>query len=468
VKTPASGDAYLSSDDIAQSAAADQHELSRGETIGARQVATSSVLLLVENIVRLLAVAAVSFWIARQLGPGQFGILNFASALIAILLSIATMGLDTPVILRLTQTQQPGAVIGAVLALRAIAGLLIFVFAVLLAFLLKHDDPVALSVTLIVSLSILLSTFSVFDYWFKAKTLASRPAIARIAGTLLAAGAKVAFLLLGFGVVALAWTVSLEASVTSIGLLLAYLSVTRGPGIDRWSINRQLIIALARESWPYMLSAAAVVAYMKIDVVMLGYLSTNTETGIYGLAQKLSEVLYMVPVVVIESAYPALAKRFLDSDHLLDSQHGQMLFDLAVGGALIATTVALLLAGPAIEMMFGAGYGRSEQIFYLHAWSCVAIAMNTARHRWLAAVGLQRYAPTVTVAGLVINVAMNLILIPGMGAMGAAIATVTSYFLSGYFSSFWFAPLRDIGRMQTRALWPWGRLYAGLRVWRAK
>jgi O-antigen/teichoic acid export membrane protein len=433
-------------------------------TVGARQIASSSILLLVENIVRLAAVAAVSFWIARHLGPGQFGILNFASALAAIFLAVATMGLDTPVILSLTQTQQPAAVMGAVLILRAGASLIVFALAVAVAFLLKHDDPVALSVTLIVSLSIMLSTFGVFDYWFKAKTLPARPAIVRISGTLLAASAKVACLLLGFGVVALAWTVALEALVTSIGMMLVYLNVTRELGIPRWSVNRQIIITLARESWPYMLSAAAVVAYMKIDVVMLGYLSSNAETGIYSLAQKLSEVLYMVPVVLVDSAFPLLARRFLDSN-VADNKHGQMLFDLAVGGSLVATLIAILLARPVINSVFGSGYESSINIFYLHAFSCIAIAMNTARHRWVAAVGLQRFVPMVTMIGLLVNVLMNLVLIPNFGAMGAAIATVVSYFLSGYMSSFFIPQLRSIGLMQTNALWPWARLYRSTRTW---
>ncbi|MDD5332957.1 MAG: flippase [Rhodoferax sp.] len=424
--------------------------------VGAREVASSSVVLLAENLVRLTAVAAVSFWIARQLGPEQFGILNAASALVAILMTVATMGLDTPVILRLTQTQQAGEVLGAALVLRTVFGLMVFALAVVLAYVLENDDPVALSVTLVVSLSILLSPVNIFDYWFKAKTLPVRPAAARITGTLLAAIAKVACLLLGFGVMALAWTVSLEALVTSIGLVLAYLSVSP---VHRRAVDRQLIVALVRESWPYLLSTTAIIIYMKIDVVMLGYLSTNIETGIYSLAQKLSEVIYMVPVVLVDSAYPVLARRFLDANQTTDSQHGQMLFDLAVGGSLVVTLLALILAGPVINAVFGAGYERSVNIFYIHAWSCVAIAMNTARHRWLAAVGLQRYAPTVTVIGLVINVMMNLVLIPFFGAIGAAIATVISYFLSGYFSSFLFPALREIGQMQTRALWPWARLY---------
>lgn len=427
--------------------------------IGARQVATSSIVLLIENMVRLTAVAAVSFWIARQLGPEQFGILNAASALVAILMTVATMGLDTPVILRLTQTQQAGDVLIATLALRTISGLMVFALAVVLAYVLENDDPVALSVTLVVSLSILLSPVNIFDYWFKAKTLPVRPAAARITGTLLAATAKVACLLFGFGVMALAWTVSLEALLTGIGLVLAYLSMSPGAGVHRRAVDHQLIVALMRESWPYLLSTSAIIIYMKIDVVMLGYLSTNIETGVYSLAQKLSEVIYMVPVVLVDSAYPVLARRFLDANQTTDSQHGQMLFDLAVGGSLVVTLLALILAGPVINAVFGVGYERSVSIFYIHAWSCVAIAMNTARHRWLAAVGLQRYAPTVTVIGLVINVMMNLVLIPLFGAVGAAIATVISYFLSGYFSSFLFPALREIGQMQTRALWPWARLY---------
>lgn len=430
--------------------------------VGMRQVATSSVVLLAENIVRLTAVAAVSFWIARQLGPEQFGILNAASALLAILMAVATMGLDTPVILRLTQTQMAIDVLSATLVLRTISGLLVFALAVVLAYILEDDDPVALSVTLVVSLSVLLSPVGVFDYWFKAKTSPTRPALARVAGTLLAAAAKVACLLLGFGVMALAWTVSFEALVTGIGLVLAYLSMSPRVGVHRWSVDRQLIFTLARESWPYLLSTTAIILYMKIDVVMMGYLSTNTETGIYSLAQKLSEVLYVVPVVLIDSTYPALAQRFLDSEKT-ESRHGQMLFDLAVGGSLLATLVALALAGSMIEIIFGAGYGRSVDIFYLHAWSCVAIAMNSARYRWLAVVGLQRHAPTVTIVGLVANVALNLVLIPAMGALGAAIATVVSYFISGYLASFFLPELRDIGRMQTRALWPWRRLYIGIR-----
>ena len=434
---------------------------------GARQIATSSVVLLLENVVRLAAVAVVSFWMARQLGPSQFGILNFASALTAILLSVASMGMDTPAILRLTRDRRAGLVLGTVLLVRVCAGIVMCLVAILAGIALKGSETMAITVTAIVAISIVVGAPAIFDYWFKSQTIAAAPAFARVAATLTAVGAKVACLLLGLGLVAFAWTVVLEYFLTGAALAVAYFLAARLRGLDRLGWDRALLVVLVIECWPYMLSIAAIAAFMKIEVVMLGYLSSNAETGIYSLTQKLSEVLYVVPVVLIDSAYPALARRFLDSD-TSDSRHGQVLFDLAVGGSFIATIVAMVCAKPVIIGLFGDAYAASVTLFYLHSISCVAIALNTARHRWFAAVGLQRFAPIVTVLGLALNVGMNLVLIPRMGAMGAAVATVVSYFVAGYVSSFLFAQLAGIGLMQTRALWPWGRLYATLGAWRAR
>lgn len=430
---------------------------------GAAKVTSSVVLLLLESLLRLGVTAVISFWIARQLGPEQFGILNFASAFVAIMLSAAAMGMDTPLILKLTTIQQPGALLGTALAVRAVTGLLMLGIAAAIALALKGNDTLALTVVLIVCLSIPASIPHALDYLFMARTDALRPALARLAGTLGACIAKLACLLLGLGVVALACTVLLEALLVSLGFILAWGWYARSFNPGQLTIDRQIVTPLLRESLPYLYSAIAVVAYMKIDVVMLGYLSSNAETGIYSLTQKLSEVLYIVPVVLIDSAYPTLARRFLDSG---ETRHGQLLFDLAFGGALLATLTALAVAAPVIATLFGDAYRPSAEIFHLHAWSCLAIALNTARHRWLAVVGLQRHAPTVTIIGLLLNVAMNLVLIPRLGAYGAAIATVVSYFVSGYLTSLFLPPLRDIGRMQTRALWPWGRLFAAACAWR--
>jgi polysaccharide transporter, PST family len=438
-----------------------------GELIGARQVAVSSAVLLAENLIRLIPVAAVSFWIARQLGPNQFGILNFATAFTVIMIAIASMGMDTPVLLRLTTTTtQRGAIIANAFLLRLLAGVLVFLCACVALFAMRGHDRLALYTGLIIALSIIVYSPIVFDYWFRAVTVAGPPALVRISSTMGAVLAKAVCVVLGLGVIAFAWTVVLDYFLTGVGLSLAYVLVSRKFSDSKASLSWPLMRSLLVESRPYLVSATAVVVYMKIDVVMLAYMSGNTETGIYSLAQKMSEIIYVVPMILIDSAFPALVRRHILSDGTDDS-HGQMMFDLAVGGALVAVLLSVLLVKPAIHLLFGAAYEPSIAIYRVHAWSCVAIALNQARLRWLAAVGLQRYVPTLTVVGVVANVALNLVLIPSMGGLGAAIATVVSYLLSGYGTSLCFRELRDIGRMQTKSLWPWRRLYICLRVWRS-
>jgi Na+-driven multidrug efflux pump len=53
--------------------------------------------------------------------------------------------------------------------------------------------------------------------------------------------------------------------------------------------------------------------------------------------------------------------------------------------------------------------------------------------------------------GLCVNVALGLFLVPVLGAKGAALSAMGSYWVSGYLTSWIFPRLRECGRMQTQA-----------------
>jgi polysaccharide transporter, PST family len=427
-----------------------------------RQVATSSIVLFVESIVRLGLVAAVSFWVASSLGPAQFGILNFASAIAAILFSIASLGLETPVILRLTKKEGNEGLIEALIVIRVLSGFLLFFVGTGIAFMLKGNEPNSVLVSAIVLSSLFLNSFYIVDTWFKAKTQPIYAATARLSITLIAVGAKVICLLYGLGLVALAWTVAFEGLLTSIAFTVAYLHKNKSYLAWNWPQKKLLIQNLLREGWPYLLTTASMVAYMKIDVILLGYLSNNREAGVYSLAQKITEVMYVVPTVLIESLYPTLTRRHFQNRGD-NAYSGQMLFDIATSSSIVTIVVSIVVVPPLIDVLFGRNYSDSTDLFLILSWSCLAVAMNSARYCWLATLGLQRYAPVVTFIGLVLNVGINIWLIPRFGALGAAIATLVSYCASSYLSSFLFPPMKEIALMQTRALWPWNRIFKEAR-----
>lgn len=201
---------------------------------------------------------------------------------------------------------------------------------------------------------------------------------------------------------------------------------------------------------------------MKIDLILLGYQVSKEETGIYGLSIKLVEVLYLVPVIVGDVLYPQLVKQ-QNSNPAGGASTPQAFFDFTVAVALVATLAAIATVHWFVPTFFGEPYRQTVDVFLIHAWACIGIAMAHARYKWMAACGLQRLAPWVTLVGLILTVVGNLLLVPRYGATGAAAATASAFFAAGCLASFAFPALRPAAWMQIKALWPWQRLWRAVR-----
>jgi len=80
------------------------------------------------------------------------------------------------------------------------------------------------------------------------------------------------------------------------------------------------------------------------------------------------------------------------------------------------------------------------------------VFLGVARTQYLINEGLIRFSFFTTALGAIVNVGLNLTLIPQYEGIGAAIATVVSYGVSGYFSSFVYPRLFETGIMQSKAL----------------
>jgi len=106
---------------------------------------------------------------------------------------------------------------------------------------------------------------------------------------------------------------------------------------------------------------------------------------------------------------------------------------------VLMVRISLLIAVPLavvspmlIELLFGAGFAESSAVLRVHIWAAIAVFLGVASSQYLTNEGLQKLSLYRTLIGLVINVVLNLILIPVYGAMGAAIATLISYFFATF------------------------------------
>ena len=183
---------------------------------------------------------------------------------------------------------------------------------------------------------------------------------------------------------------------------------------------------------------------------MLERLRGVTEAGVYAVASKVSEVWYVIPVLLSASMFPMLwSRRQRREGYERSLQAGlDALF-------AIAFTIALLtqwLSGPLIHALFGAAYDGAVPVLELHIWGGIFIFMRSLLSRWLLAEDLLRYSLLTHFTGATVNVVANWLLIPRYGATGAAGATVLSYAVASWLALFLARATRPMAFMMTRAL----------------
>jgi PST family polysaccharide transporter len=216
--------------------------------------------------------------------------------------------------------------------------------------------------------------------------------------------------------------------------------------------------ALLRESWPLLFASIAVLINMRIDQVMLGemagdQIASDRAVGLYTAAVRLSEIWYFVPTVLAASAFPALIAVH-GKDAAAEAWQWRRLYTLMLWLAIAAGAGTIVLAGPVINLLFGADYAEAAPILIVHIWSGVAVCVGTVWSKWILLEGRLRLTLYVQLLSAVLNIGFNLWLIPQMGALGAAIATLLSSTLSVVVSVFMHRPSVVLGHLAA-ALKPW-------------
>ncbi|NJD31790.1 MAG: flippase [Gammaproteobacteria bacterium] len=413
-----------------------------------RQVAANGGWWLAERFGLLALTLLTSIVVVRALGPSAYGELSYVLALTGLLAPLAQFGVSGLVARALLE--RPGddaAVLRAALVMR-LAGCAVAFLVGLGWWAWFESQPATRWVVLVLLAAQFATAFQVVEFWFQVQYKAAELVPWRTGVNVLAALLKMAVAAATHDPVLVAVVFAIEYLLGGAASLLAlrraggmWVRPGRSPEWTRWFARRS----------PWLLaSGVAEVIYLRIDIVLLERLRGVQEAGIYAVAARLSEVWYMVPVALMGAVFPALWSRRDDPRAYERSLQGSLdaLCALALGLA-----VFMQFAGrPLVEFLFGARFSASTTVLQIHIWAGVFIFMRALLSRWLLAEDLLRFSLVTHVAGAVINVVLNFMLIPAHGAAGAAIATVISYASAGWLALFLSARTRPMGWMMARSL----------------
>ncbi len=376
-----------------------------------------SIAELISRSVSLITFA----YLARILSPKGFGIIAFASAFVFYFSLLVNFGLDTYGTREIAiGSYLQSKFVNTIITLRLLFAVLLFVVLTITAIL--FSQSLVTKVALIISGINLFSTAISIDWYFqgiqKMKSVAARQIGVSILNFVL---------ILGFvrnqNDVLIAVLITGVSLFINSGLLLKYYSNS----FHKISLeyDAELIKKIIIESAPIALSSVMIAIYYNLDIVMLGYMKSDYEVGIYNAAVKLFLIGNILYGLILKSFFPALSVSNKNVKKLIDDVFKKYFIAMLTTGIFISV-IMYSLSGDIINLVYGERYNPASNVLKILAMNSAVVCINMIFGNPLLAWGLQCKYFLIVGTGAIINIILNVTLIPKYSYIGAGVATLFS------------------------------------------
>lgn len=414
----------------------------------ATPVVLNILWLSLDKVFKLLVGLIVGMWVARYLGPSQWGELNYVLAFVTITGTVAKLGMDGFLVKEILEHPlQKNEILGTSFFLR------LLVIPILFGSILIYFKILGLSsnyywLLVFLSFNLFITPFDLIDLDFQSRLQSKLTVVAKNVAYVLGALARVYLLVSNKSLIWFAAAMGLEAALSYAFLTVIY---QKNNNIFLWTFNLKLAKNLLIIGWPFILASLAVVLYMRLDQVMLGSMVNETQLGFFSSAIKISDIFLFLPMAVSSSYLPSLIEAKKTSWELFIKKN-QFFINWMMRISLVLVILVTIFSDLIIQLLFGTEYKPASGILVIHIWSLIPIFLGVATSHYLVIENLQKFTLYRTLIGLVFNVLLNLYLIPRYAAFGAALATTISQFMASVFSMAFFKQTRILFNMQLKSI----------------
>ena len=366
--------------------------------------------------------ALLFIYIARKLGDEDFGKLSFAYSFVGICFIVTDFGLSTILIRNVSrQKELTREYVGNILVLKIVLSFICV--SVIGIFILLTDYPADV-ITLLVIFGCVMFFKALIDFFCTVLNAHERMDLeAFLKGTnhILLFVSGIAILSVGYGLLGLANLFLVAFSFSSIiGFCIVDVCIEK----IRPSFDLKFWRYILKESLPLALSVIFTVIYFKIDVVMLSIIrGSDSEIGWYSAAMRLIELMGIVPALIVSALFPIVSSLYKES---IDSLKGvyRTSFRYLIMIALPIAVGTLLLSEHLIYTIYGEEYVKTIPALKILSLALVFIFVNYILMNILVAVDRQMTNAILAGTCVLVNIALNMCLIPHYGYLGAGTATV--------------------------------------------
>jgi O-antigen/teichoic acid export membrane protein len=360
---------------------------------------------------------------ARSVGQTGLGAFVFAVAFLGFVMVVVDLGLDR--FLLLAAAREPLAsdrLFFNILSLKLATGVPLIAAGLLVLHLAGYSHLVQATTLALAPGVFSDSVARVQLAVFLAHERGGPPSLADAIQRVFSAALGIAALKAGYGVVAVAVAYSIGSTT---GVLIGFVLLARTIGVPARAVQPRRWRSMAVESVPFASQDAFTVLLARMDTLILSVLATQAIVGIYGAAYRLFESTFLLTYALSGSFSAMYAYLGHDTSPSLSS-----MFQRSIKLALVLLTpVAVLLAvlaDPICRRIYGSAFAASATPLRILAPATVLLGLVSLASSLLLSRENPRRMVSLTAVIVVVNVALNLVLIPLYKDTGAAVAMLAS------------------------------------------
>jgi len=388
---------------------------------GFRRYFANTSWMFAEQILRIVAGLFVGIYVARYLGPEKFGIFSYAIAFAAIFSGIAKLGLDGIVVRNLVnEPNMKDIYLGTAFWLK-LSGAIVTLAVIAFATQFTSNDSITNLYIFIIASGTIFHSFEVVDFYFQSKVLSKFVSICKLIQLTISSILKLYLIFTGADLIWFVLVALVDQITLSLALYIAYRY--KNTGWFYQYFNLKVAIRLLKDSWPLIFSSLVVLVNMRVDQIMIKELIGDYGVGIYSVAIRISELWYFIPMIITNSLSPSISSAKKISEELYHYRL-QRLFTLMLWMAIGIALPMTFLSDWLVALLFGDAFSDAGGVLMIHIWIGLIVFTGCAWSKWFLNENKMKVYATFSVITLILNIILNIILIPKFGIYGAAVATL--------------------------------------------
>lgn len=387
--------------------------------------------LLSDKLIKLAVGFFLNILIARYLGPDSYGQLAYSIAFIAFFQAASNLGVDALAVRDMAYKECKGLILISIIKLRVLSAVMLTMVAMLVAIQLGGYKSLLIC---IVSISILFSVGDVIDLWFQSQSRSKVTIISKLISYLIIVVLKLIVIVAFLDEVFLFAAIPLEYFLSSFVLCIAIMRHGR-INIPFKEFDWPYIKLLLKESWPLALSGMSIVIFMRSGTFFIESKLGYEYVGIYSIGVSLAEIVYFIPMILVASFSPVLAKTKAVGEVEYKSLFNRLLFFMLWGSFSVVVlygSVGFIL----LPHLYGEAYEYSKYVFLVQIVTLIPVSIGCCQSLWIVNEGRSKIALYQTISGALISITLNFFLIDMFGVVGACLSTLISQLIQSVFINF--------------------------------